>query len=199
MNSGIYKLTSPSGKSYIGQSKNLKRRKEQFLKQKIYSRGKKLEEARLKYPDYNQWQYTVLEYCDEDLLNEREQYWISYYDTYKYGYNSTIGGDQGKLGIIVSNERRKKQSESMKGKKPWNKGLTVGKMSDENKMKLVIARGQKIYAIFSNEKHEYNSIRECERYTNIDHHLIKYHIISNTPFTKENITYTFGFINNNQK
>lgn len=26
------------------------------------------------------------------ILNEREVYWISYYDTYKHGYNSTTGG-----------------------------------------------------------------------------------------------------------
>ena len=35
MNSGIYKWTSPNGKSYIGLSVNLKKRKKQFLKFKI--------------------------------------------------------------------------------------------------------------------------------------------------------------------
>ena len=34
----------------------------------------------------------VKEETEGDLLNEREMYWIQYYDSYKNGYNSTIGG-----------------------------------------------------------------------------------------------------------
>lgn len=34
---------------------------------------------------------------DEKCLSEREQYWIKYYNTYKYGYNATIGGDGAQL------------------------------------------------------------------------------------------------------
>ena len=30
--------------------------------------------------------------CAEEL-QKRERYWINYYDTYNYGYNSTLGGD----------------------------------------------------------------------------------------------------------
>ena len=33
-----------------------------------------------------------IEECDNEKLNEREKYWISYYDSYKNGYNSTPGG-----------------------------------------------------------------------------------------------------------
>ena len=32
-----------------------------------------------------------LEYCDN--LEEREKYWISFYDSYYNGYNATLGGD----------------------------------------------------------------------------------------------------------
>lgn len=34
-----------------------------------------------------------IEECDINVLEEREQYWIKYYDTYKNGYNATLGGD----------------------------------------------------------------------------------------------------------
>ena len=34
----------------------------------------------------------VIEKCDQQLLNEREKYWINYYDSYEKGYNSTLGG-----------------------------------------------------------------------------------------------------------
>ena len=34
-----------------------------------------------------------IEDCDNDLLNEREQYWIQFYNSYNNGYNAALGGD----------------------------------------------------------------------------------------------------------
>lgn len=34
-----------------------------------------------------------LEECENEKLNEREIYWISYYNTFYNGYNATLGGD----------------------------------------------------------------------------------------------------------
>ena len=39
--------------------------------------------------------WTVLEYCGEDKLDEREVYWISFYNSYNDGYNCTKGGQNG--------------------------------------------------------------------------------------------------------
>ena len=36
---------------------------------------------------------SVIEKCKIELLQEREAYWIDRYDTYKNGYNATVGGD----------------------------------------------------------------------------------------------------------
>ena len=36
----------------------------------------------------------LLEICDRDALDEREKYWISYYDSYNKGYNLTHGGQK---------------------------------------------------------------------------------------------------------
>lgn len=33
-----------------------------------------------------------IEQCDNSKLNERERYWIDYYDSYNNGYNLTLGG-----------------------------------------------------------------------------------------------------------
>jgi len=95
MISGIYKWTSPSGKSYIGQSSNLQLRRKQFENfNNIYTTGSKITNARNKYNDISFWSYEVLEYCDLSMLNEREMYWISAFNTfYGNGYNSTLGGD----------------------------------------------------------------------------------------------------------
>lgn len=43
---------------------------------------------------YGKENFTIesIEECDQQLLNQREKYWISYYDSYENGYNSTLGG-----------------------------------------------------------------------------------------------------------
>lgn len=40
----------------------------------------------------NDWVWSILETTSQSLLNEREQYWINYYDSYTNGYNSNLGG-----------------------------------------------------------------------------------------------------------
>lgn len=35
----------------------------------------------------------AIEECDDSSLDSREVFWIQYYDSYKNGYNATIGGD----------------------------------------------------------------------------------------------------------
>ena len=34
-----------------------------------------------------------IEEVSEELINERERYWIKYYDSYNNGYNLTLGGE----------------------------------------------------------------------------------------------------------
>ena len=108
MNSGIYMWTSPCGKSYIGQSVNLNRRKKTFINFSKYRHGK-IYYARKKYCKESDWTYKVLEYCDVDKLDEREQYYIELYDTMNNGYNSDTGGH---LNRKLSNEARQKFSGS---------------------------------------------------------------------------------------
>lgn len=37
--------------------------------------------------------FEIVELCSRDQLNEREQYWIQYYNSYLKGYNETLGGE----------------------------------------------------------------------------------------------------------
>jgi len=88
----IYRLISPSDKSYIGQSIRLDRRlieHKQGAKKKVLP---KLYQAIKKY-GFENFQVEILEECEPELLNEREIYWISYYDSFYNGYNATSGGD----------------------------------------------------------------------------------------------------------
>lgn len=91
---GIYKITNNlSGKIYIGQSNNIERRwKEHCASNRWKTSENYIDVAIHKYGKEN-FSLEVLEECDVAQLNEREQYWIAYYNTYKgNGYNATSGG-----------------------------------------------------------------------------------------------------------
>lgn len=61
-----------------------------------------------------------------DELNEREKYWISFYNSYgENGYNLTKGGE-GVSGLVHSSYTREKISESERGTKNPNSKLTEG-------------------------------------------------------------------------
>ena len=94
---GIYKITKiENGKSYIGKSNDIERRfKEHQTKGKI-SRIP-VDEAIAKY-GINAFTYEIIEKCSLDQLNEREQYWIKYYNTKENGYNCNDGGDAATYG-----------------------------------------------------------------------------------------------------
>ena len=132
METGIYKWTSPSGKSYIGQAINLKKRWREFRRpSNIYytSKGSAIDNARAKYPNYdNQWQYEILEYCKEEELDEKETYYIDYYDTFNKGYNATRGGD-GTKGRKM--EDWQKELCSKVAKERWQEGLNHSWLSTE--------------------------------------------------------------------
>lgn len=131
---GIYKLTSPNNKSYVGQSINVEWRLNSYknlrCKQQV-----KIYNALLKYG----WKNFTVEYLEiitdisDDLLirnklNELEVYYINKYDCVNNGYNIRHGGLNGGLsqssrdkiskankGKVFSIEHLKKLSESHKG------------------------------------------------------------------------------------
>ena len=91
----IYKVTNKvNGKVYIGKTiKSIEKRwKEHLEKSKINKT--KFYNAINKYNVEN-FILEKIEECDDLILNEREQYWIRYYNSYENGYNSTGGGDGG--------------------------------------------------------------------------------------------------------
>ena len=114
--SGIYMWTSPSGKSYIGQSVDLVDRHREFVRFDQYYAGHRINNARKKYNNESDWEYKVLEYCEPSELNEREIYYIALYDTYHNGYNQCIGGST-TLGFKFTDEQKKKLSIALTGKK----------------------------------------------------------------------------------
>ena len=67
------------------------------------SQNRPLYKAFNKYGIEN-FQIFQLEECDNNILNEREQYWIQELHTFHTGYNATLGGEGGKIFEITYNE-----------------------------------------------------------------------------------------------
>lgn len=93
---GIYKFTNKiNGKIYIGQSIDINARKRSHIND-AYCKGKDsncpFHQAIIKYGE-NEFNFEIIEECPKELLNEREKYWIQYYDSYHNGYNASPGGD----------------------------------------------------------------------------------------------------------
>lgn len=93
----IYKYTSPSGKSYIGQtSGSLKSRAKNLCSGNGYKKCSLFWKAIQKYGWLN-FQVEILEEVPIEQLNEREQYYIDFFQTCgQRGYNLTNGGEGGK-------------------------------------------------------------------------------------------------------
>lgn len=91
MTTGIYKITNLiNGKHYIGQSIHIERRWAEHCKP---SSSSLIGKAIHKYGKEH-FSFSILEQCDKNKLNERENFWIGYYKSMTpYGYN-----------VMVSNE-----------------------------------------------------------------------------------------------
>lgn len=108
MSKGIYKITNTiNNKSYIGKSSDIENRfkyhKTNFNNLREWN--KTLYKAFRKYGLEN-FTFEVIEELDDynEKSNEREIFWIKYYNSFINGYNETVGGDGG---ITVSNPREK--------------------------------------------------------------------------------------------
>lgn len=94
---GIYKIENLiNGHKYIGQSTDIEDRwtkeKQRAFQPKAHDYNYPLSRAFRKY-GVNNFSFEIIEECTEEELNERERYWVQYYDTFFNGYNQTLGGD----------------------------------------------------------------------------------------------------------
>lgn len=90
----IYKIKFPNQKVYIGQTNNLQKRINDHLREAKTGSDSKVYRAMRKY-SITKNDFEIIEDGIEtkDDANSREIYWISQYDSFKNGYNSTQGGD----------------------------------------------------------------------------------------------------------
>ena len=130
----IYQFTSPSGKSYIGQTNNLSRR---INSHKHTSRCSAFSDAIKKY-GFDKFTLTIIK---DNLTIDEANYWEALYikelnTVSPNGYNLRTGGDNS----LVSEETRKKMSVAFKGRISNRKGC---RLTDDTREKLCIARNKR--------------------------------------------------------
>lgn len=139
---GIYKITNPKGKIYIGCTINYIRRRKEYSK--LYnSKGQtKLYNSFIKYGIENHI-FDIIEECSEEILSEREIYWILHLNSIQNGLNIRLGNRNGSL----TSETKNNISKALKGRKnTWTKsggGPKGYKYTEEQKQKL--SQGLKEY------------------------------------------------------
>jgi group I intron endonuclease len=130
---GIYKITSPSGKTYIGQSINIEKRFKQY-KRLDCKKQPKLYNSLKKYNPKNHI-FEVIEECSITQLNDKEVYWKLHYNSLKEGLNCELFDiGQGPR----SSQVKDKISKSMTGKKKTEehkKNLSISKTGIPSKRK----------------------------------------------------------------
>lgn len=104
--SGIYKITNNiNGKSYIGQSIDIKKRWREHKSASFNKNSKDydmvIHRAIRKYGKEN-FSFEILEECNKEELNKKEIEWIEKYDSTNKGYNVSLGGNNYEhLGNVV--------------------------------------------------------------------------------------------------
>jgi group I intron endonuclease len=96
--------------------------------------------------------FEVIEECIDDSINEREIYWIAYFDSTNRnnGYNLSRGGEE------IKEETRRKLSEALKGNKHC-----VGRVVSEETRKKLCKGGRTTTLRRFGPKQESKEIRTC--------------------------------------
>ena len=140
---GIYKITSPSGKIYVGQSRDIKER----WKTHKWKAGR---EQSGRYPLYWSMQkygidnhkFEVIEECKFEDLNVKERYWQDFYNVLKEGLNAKLQETETKPRVYTE-EIRKRISEKSKKLKH----------SEETKARIAKSLSEKVKGVPKSEKH----------------------------------------------
>ena len=182
---GIYKITSPSGKIYIGQSKNIKYRWNQYKYYYEKHTGKSLIHRSIAKYGYTNHNFEIIEYTTDSLLDEKEKYWIGFYKTNLkehpegIGMNFTAGGNKPPrqpAGFKMSEEAKKNLSVKIKQRHeegryaniPKNRTKVKDKAAFraeqwQNKLKGTAIKNVLLQLIKIKEKEEKRLIREARR------------------------------------
>lgn len=178
---GIYKISNPEGKIYIGYSISLETRVGHYEKLNITTQPL-IKESIEKF-GWEKHIFSIIEECNENIIKEREKYYIDLYDSFNNGLNSNRGGGGPLYHTNQTKQKISKKGKENKGKraKSHRKGKTLpqshveanknnkGKRAKSHRkgksfsgtMKAVLQ-----YDLEGNFIKEWNSIKEINLYFN---------------------------------
>lgn len=142
--SGIYRIVSPSGKVYIGQAVNIKKRLQKYSSGNV--KGQRRLYESFKKHGVQSHEFEVLELCDKSVLLNRERYYQDKYDAIGVnGLNCKLTTTSDRSGHH-SEQTRLKISMSNKGKrcsdeaKEKMRAAKIGKKMPEKQRILMVGR-----------------------------------------------------------
>jgi len=159
--SGIYKIISPSGKIYIGSSKNINQRIKNYKNIKFVKRQRRVYNSFLKYGVENHI-FEIVCYCEYDELYRLENYYGLYFDVCgKNGLNCVIprsGDIKGKVSLETIEKLRingghNKGSKRTPEQNEANRQRNLGrKASEATKLKMSKTRKGKVFSLETRQR-----------------------------------------------
>lgn len=172
---GIYKITNKiSGKCYIGQAIDIRKRIQQHIAACDRNSKLVLYQAMRKY-GMEQFEVSVLVIINlfgktqdeiKKELNAQEIFYITLYESYLKGYNSTPGGDSGRLGFRHSEQTIQKIKDAHKNYKPKYAFDVSRKTIAYDLLNKVFIEGESISDISHKTQVDYRSIGHICNNTN---------------------------------
>lgn len=159
-------------KVYVGQAKNPSQRKATHFYAARHGNEKPLYRSMRKHGVEN-FVFNVLEECVDELINEREQFWVAHFDSFnpERGYNLTSGGNQH---FFVSEETKRKISQNNSSHRPEVKlklsraGKRKHTVEENEKIRQVLKRRAiELGAPFKGKKHSEEAKRRIGRSNSI--------------------------------
>ena len=92
--SGIYKITGPDERIYIGKSTDIKSRWQQHCKSAFHTgtiSWASVHDA-MEKQGIDNFTFEVIERVEKENLSTREKFWIEFYEADRYGFNMKAGG-----------------------------------------------------------------------------------------------------------
>lgn len=181
---GVYKITNPVGLSYVGQSKNIKKRFTAYRNNKNALKHGYIYQSLFEYGFENHI-FEVIEECLTEELNDKERYWQEVNFVLECGLNSILIGTKDKK-AVYSEDVKKKMSLLSIGKYSGEKNPMYGVKRPEVGQRNSEIKGKKVMNLITKEV--YPSVADAARKNNIPISTLKGfflgRIVSQYPFIK---------------
>ena len=161
-NCGIYKITSPTGRTYIGQSIKIDKRFKGYKTLKTSANSQvKLYRSFIKHGVENHT-FEIIEECKIEDLNCRERYWQDFYDVLNGGLNCKLTKSVDKSGKL-SDETKEKISKANSGENHPMYGKKASKRSIELRVEKISGENHPMYGKKVSKERREKTSETCKK------------------------------------